>query len=75
MNDFVPVHHELVIRLEEQLMHQQAEIQSLSKELFAQQKDIQSLSLHIKRLEQKISILDAASPVRSIEEETPPPHY
>lgn len=64
-----------ITALEELCAYQQIEIQQLSDELFAQQKEMSSLYSRLHRLEQKLQSMSEISPVRPLEEETPPPHY
>jgi len=64
-----------ITALEELCAYQQIEIHQLSDELFAQQKEMSSLYSRLHRLEQKLQSMAEISPVRPLEEETPPPHY
>lgn len=75
MNEFAPVHHDLIVRLEEQLAFQQTEIQQLSDEMYAQQKEMMGLYARLHRLEQKLQSLSEGSVIRDVADETPPPHY
>ncbi len=65
-----------IIILQELVQHHQQEIGSLSDELFVQQKEILALKEEVTLLRGMLkSTLQQISPIRSLEQETPPPHY
>lgn len=66
---------ETIIQLQIKVEHQAEEISSLSKELYAQQKELAKLKQQMLELKQRFQSLGDQSPVKNIDEETPPPHY
>jgi len=64
-----------VIKLQEIIAHQGEDIEKMSHELYVQQKEIMQIKESLKKLESKIKGMGSDSGIRSLEEETPPPHY
>ena len=64
-----------IIRLQEMVAHQSSDIEKLSAELYIQQKEIVGLKDKLTKLENKIKEQGEDSNIRSLDEETPPPHY
>ena len=66
----------LLITLQEIVSHQEEEIARLSAELYAQQRDVKLLKAEMAALQAMIKTgMLQDSPMRSPEQETPPPHY
>lgn len=65
-----------LIVLQELVSHQEEEIARLSAELYAQQKELMVMKTEILSLKTMVkSSLMQDSPIRSVDQETPPPHY
>ncbi len=60
--------------LEIRFMEQEATLDSLSEQLYLQQKEIAQLNRQLETLKDRLKSM-AQSPVASMAEETPPPHY
>lgn len=66
----------MIIKLQEALAHQGEDMVRLSEELYTQQKEIAQLRSQVTRLQAKLqAAVEEGSVVRSIDQETPPPHY
>lgn len=67
---------ETIITLQEVVSHQGEEILRLSDELYVQQKEIAELRSQLMLLQAKLqAAVEEGAGVRSIDQETPPPHY
>ncbi|MDA0782712.1 MAG: SlyX family protein [Rickettsiales bacterium] len=64
-----------IIELQEMAAHQASDIEKLSVEIYIQQKEINMLKEKLQKLESKIKEHGGDSGIRSIDEESPPPHY
>jgi uncharacterized coiled-coil protein SlyX len=64
-----------IIKLQEMLIHQGEYIEKMSSELYMQQKEISVLKNKLQKLENKLKEQAEGSNIRSLDEETPPPHY
>lgn len=60
--------------LEIKFMEQEQMLESLSEQLYLQQREIQALNRELVIVKDRLKSL-AQSPVASMSEETPPPHY
>lgn len=63
-----------IAELEIKFMEQEATLESLSEQVYQQQKEISNLTRHIEVMKDRLKSM-AQSPIASMAEETPPPHY
>ncbi len=65
-----------IIKLQEMLAHQGAEITELSDELYSQHKELTALKQYIQVLEVKFqAAVDSQSDINLPQDDAPPPHY
>ncbi|PID34415.1 MAG: SlyX protein [Thiotrichales bacterium] len=63
-----------IAELEIKFMEQEATLESLSEQVYLQQQEITNLTRHLEVMKDRLKSM-AQSPVASMAEETPPPHY
>ncbi len=63
-----------IAELEIKFMEQEATLESLSEQVYLQQQEITKLTRHLEVMKDRLKSM-AQSPVASMAEETPPPHY
>ncbi|CAA6803443.1 MAG: SlyX protein [uncultured Thiotrichaceae bacterium] len=63
-----------IAELEIKFMEQEATLESLSEQVYLQQQEITHLTRHIEVMKDRLKSM-AQSPIASMAEETPPPHY
>lgn len=63
-----------IAELEIKFMEQEATLESLSEQVYLQQKEITNLTRQLEVMKDRLKSM-AQSPVASMAEEVPPPHY
>jgi uncharacterized coiled-coil protein SlyX len=64
-----------IIQLQEIIAHLEHDVSKLSQELYIQQKELAMLRIQVQQLGSQLRTAVDSSPVRSADQETPPPHY
>nr|CAA6828556.1 MAG: SlyX protein [uncultured Thiotrichaceae bacterium] len=63
-----------IAELEIKFMEQETTLESLSEQVYLQQKEIGSLTRQLEIMKDRLKSM-SPSPIASMSEETPPPHY
>jgi uncharacterized coiled-coil protein SlyX len=66
---------ETVIRLQEMISHLEHDFSKLSAELYTQQKELAVLRQQVLSLQKKLEASADNTPLQTLTQEPPPPHY